>query len=245
MNPIQKAFESFSTRARSERARLFRENFDFDADTKVLDLGSEDGANIAAILAGTKVPPENVFIADIDQRALDRGKERFGFTRVLLKEGGALAFADGFFDVIYCSSVIEHVTVPKTQIWEIRSGREFRERSWKQQQGFAADIIRAGRQYFVQTPCRSFPVESHTWLPFVGMIPREIFIPVLQAANVLWVKGSIPDFNLLAVYEMQKLFPDARIELEKKFGLTKSIMAIKTNKTEKAETDIAQKESEN
>jgi hypothetical protein len=72
-------------------------------------------------------------------------------------------------------------------------------------------------------------LESHTWLPLIGHLPRPILIAAMRVANRLWVKKSIPDFRLLNSSEMQKLFPDARIEVEKKFGFTKSIMAIKPN----------------
>lgn len=242
MNPIRKAFERLSASARADRARLFRECFDLDIYTKVLDLGSEDGTNIASILEGTEVRPANVFIADIDREALERGKERFGFSPAYIKEGERLPFDERYFDIVYCSSVIEHVTGPKARIWEIKSDREFRSRAWERQTAFAADIQRVGRQYFVQTPCRSFPIESHTWLPLVGILPRWILIPVMKAANAVWIKRSIPDFNLLSPLEMQKLFPEARIELETRSGMTKSIMAIRSNKPGKTESDVGKEE---
>lgn len=214
-------------RARAKRARIFRAHFVLAPDSKVLDIGSENGANIAAVLEGTSVSPENVYIADISETAINEGRERFGFTPVKIPESGRLPFEDGYFDVVYCSSVIEHVTVPKSLVWSLRSGAEFRERAWARQQEFAREIVRLGKGYYVQTPCRSFPIESHSWMPLAGYIPRRALVPLLRATNRFWIKQTSPDWHLLSVAEMRALFPDAEIVKETVAGLTKSVMAIR------------------
>jgi SAM-dependent methyltransferase len=208
--------------------RLFRESFGLGESTRILDLGSESGGNIHAVLDGTPVRPENTFIADINPRVLERGRERFGFVPVLVGQSGKLPFPDGYFDIVYCSSVIEHVTVPKEQVWTVRSGREFRERSLAHQREFAREIQRVGRQFFVQTPYRWFLVESHSWLPFVSWLPRRLQLPVLKTAAKFWPKSTNPDWYLLDRGELQSMFADAEIRDEKWLGLTKSIMAVKS-----------------
>jgi hypothetical protein len=45
-----------------------------------------------------------------------------------------------------------------------------------------------------------------------------------------WIKKSEPDFNLLGTKEMKILFPGAEIICETKFGMTKSIMAVRSDK---------------
>lgn len=229
MNPVNKIVKNLSAKAREKRAKLFLENFALDDKTKILDLGSESGANIYNILKSTSVAPENVFIADIDEDLIKKGSEEFGFNAVLINEKGAIDFPDGFFDIVYCSSVIEHTTVNKTEVWEFKNGAEFKKAAWRRQKAFAAEIIRLGKQYFVQTPSKSFPVESHTWLPIVGYLPREVLLPVLRISNKFWVKAAEPDFNLLGEGEMKNLFPGAKIVREKSFGLTKSLMAVKSD----------------
>ncbi len=217
----------FSRFARGKRAAIFREHFKISKDTKLLDLGSENGQNVFNLLSGYDYDPSNIYIADIDPKALEQGHEKFGFSKVLIAENEPLPFADKFFDIVFCSSVIEHVTIPKAELWNVRSGREFRKRSLEHQKDFAAEISRLGARYFVQTPAKSFPIESHTWLPFMGYLPRRLFLPILSATNRVWVKAAPPDFNLLTKADMRSLFPDSTILNEKIFGLTKSIMALK------------------
>jgi len=228
MDPISKFAWKFSVNARRKRAELFRSRFNIDQRARILDLGSENGSNIHNVLQDTNFKAENIYIADIDRAAIEEGQRTYGFNPVFITEGDPLPFPDRFFDIVYCSSVIEHTTIPKTDMWNIRDQRQFEKLAWKKQKMFAGEIVRLGKQYFVQTPSKTFPIESHTWLPFVGYLPRQYFLPILRLSNKLWVKKAHPDFNLLGKKEMQALFPYAKIVEEKKWGLTKSVMAINT-----------------
>jgi SAM-dependent methyltransferase len=224
---ISRLFKAFSQKARAKRAALFRASFTLDENTRILDLGSESGDNIYAVLRGTRVKPGNVYIADIQPRALEQGKARYGFVPVLVSESGPLPFPDGYFDIVFCSSVIEHVTLPKRDVWTEYSGSRFRSASRTRQREFAAEIRRLGRQFFVQTPYRHFPIEPHSLLPFVAWLPRWLLIPVLRLAHFVWITEPRPDWYLMNRHELTELFEDARILDEKCWGLTKSIMAVK------------------
>jgi len=197
----------------------------------MLDLGSENGRNINNVLAQTDVKNKNVYIADIGLEALEQGQKMFGYVPVHLPESGKLPFPDEFFDIVYCSSVIEHVTIAKNQVWEITSEKYFQEKSLQRQKKIAEEIDRVGKSYFVQTPYRYFPIESHTWLPFFGFLPRKILIPALKMTNRFWVKKTSPDWHLLTRRQMKELFPGAKILEEKVWGLTKSIIAVKQGRT--------------
>lgn len=229
MNPIKTIVRWFSKLARAKRAKIFRDSFFLDNNTRILDLGSENGSNINTILKGCGVHPENVYIADIKADLVTQGSKLFGFNPVIINEAEALPYPDGFFDIVYCSSVIEHVTVPKEKVWTLYSGSEFRTKSHRRQKEFANEIRRLGKQYFVQTPYRYFPLESHSWLPFVALLPRRILIPTLYFTNLFWVKKTNPDWHLLGRKEMSDLFGSSKIINEKIFGLTKSIMAVHSN----------------
>lgn len=229
MDAISKFATAFSRKSREKRASVFRDSFLLDKNTKILDLGSENGSNIHAVLQGTDVKPENVYIADIDSSLIEEGATRYGFVPVLINELKQLPFNDGFVDIVYCSSVIEHVTVPKEKVWSMYSGKEFKNESFNRQKEFANEIQRIGKQYFIQTPYKHFPIESHTWLPFIACLPRRMMIPVLKVTNLFWVKKTAPDWHLLNREEMYSLFKEAKIISEKSIGLTKSIMAIKNH----------------
>lgn len=228
MNSIKSFVKSYTKKARKKRAEIFKNSFSIDENTKILDLGSENGSNIHFVLQGVNYAPQNVYIADIDQPSVKEGANTYGYVPVIMAEFARLPFDDNYFDIVYCSSVIEHVTVRKDRIWSLYSGKKFKSMSLKQQKLFSNEIQRLGKQYFVQTPYKFFPIESHTWLPFIALLPRRVLIPILMITNIVWVKRTSPDWYLLGKNEMVALFPDASIVSEKSFGLIKSIMAIKS-----------------
>lgn len=194
-------------------------------ETTILDLGSEDGSHIHSVLLNSAVQPENVHIADVDASAVQRGHARYGYRPIVIDEAGRLPFPDKCFDIVFCSSVIEHVTVPKEQVWS--NGDDFLRLATDRQTEFAAEIERIAKQYFVQTPYKWFPIESHTWLPFVGWLPRKVLIRVLPYTNRFWIKTTKPDWRLLNAEELAEMFSGSEIIQERFMGLTKSIIAIK------------------
>lgn len=138
---------------------------------------------------------------------------------------------DGYFDIIFCSSVIEHATVDKKDILTIQTNKEFRHLALKRQKRFAEEIRRAGKSYFVQTPYKYFPLESHSRLPVIlVLLPRQLQIKIIKCFRKFWFARTTPDWNLLTVKDMKFLFPGAKILKERALFFTKSLMAIKPKK---------------
>ena len=171
---------------------------------------------------------KNIWVADISPKDLKVAQERYGLQTVLIEESKPLPFPDQFFDIVFCSSVIEHVTIPKSEIYWCRNGREFARRAFENQRLFAGEIRRLGKRYFVQTPHRYFIIEAHTWLPMpIALLPRPMLLKLIPLLNRFWIKQTHPDWYLLTPRQMQQLFPEAKIVIERWWGLPKSIMAYK------------------
>ena len=127
-------------------------------------------------------------------------------------------FREHQFDVVYSNSVIEHVGDPTDM------------------QRMAREVRRVGKRYFMQTPNRYFPIEPHFVFPFFQFLPRTVQIALVQNFNLGWVERNperksaeraVDFIRLLSLKEMHELFPDAKIEKERLFGLTKSLIAYK------------------
>lgn len=166
-------------------------------------------------------------MADISSSAVANAQKRFGFNPIQLDETGRLPFDEASFDIVFCSSVIEHVTVPKAEVWTLRDGDEFKRRSIAHQREFASEIARVGRGYFVQVPYRWFPIETHTWLPFVGYLPRPAQVMTIRLSNRLWIKKTQPDFYLPSKAEMLGHFQGAQLRYERSIGFVKSLIVFK------------------
>lgn len=221
---VSTAVLSTSARARAGRAQLLHRELSPRADWAVLDLGSADGRHIHSILPACT----NVCLADVDVEAASAGAAAYGYSFVPLGDDGRLPFPDGQFDLVFCSSVLEHVTGPKgAASWESDAGA-FECTAARHQARFASEIRRVGRSYFVQTPYRYFPIDSHTWLPApVALLPRPMLLRLLSFTNRFWIKQTQPDWHLLSRHRMAALFPDARIVTERFCGLPKSLIAVR------------------
>jgi len=199
-------------RFRARRMREFFARFDITAETRILDVG------------GT---PANWLLAGIRPRVTllntPRGQERdeSGFTFVS-GDGRFLPFRDQAFEIVFSNSVIEHV-----------GDRD-------QQRRFAEEVRRVGKHYWVETPNRRFPVEQHLLTPFVHWLPRNwqrawvtrwtIWDFVERPSpdrREYYLRHYLDDVRLLSARELAALFPGAEILRERKFGLTKSLIAVK------------------
>lgn len=165
-------------------------------------------------------------IADRERENLEKATKA-GMQGIYLdSEDGSLPFSDGHFDVVFCNSVIEHVTGRKTET--SRFGPDWHRRARSAQQAFASEIRRIGRRYFVQTPHRGFPLDQHVWLPFTHWLPRRAQRRLVRVTDTYWVKYcGVVDWLLLGVAEMRELFPDAEVVVERWSGLPKSVIAYR------------------
>lgn len=191
----------------------------------VLDLGGEWGDFLARIRNRLQA---KFVIADISEEYRSTVQQKYGFEFVLLEEGQPLPFNDKEFDIVINNSVIEHVTLPKERCVANIAQAEWISKSLQRQQQFATEIRRVGKAYFVQTPHKNFPIETHTWLPFVNLLSHSHTASLVRVTDKYWIKHcGYVDWNLLGPVEMKTLFPDAELYIERFLGLQKSIIAYR------------------
>jgi 2-polyprenyl-3-methyl-5-hydroxy-6-metoxy-1,4-benzoquinol methylase len=172
-------------------------------DEPILDVGAGAGGALERFNASN--PIVAVDLAPQTDTWLDQAN-----VTVRVADGTSLPYADGEFPVVFSNSVIEHVP------------RELRP-------AFAAEIRRVGRRYFVQTPNRYFPIEPHYQVPFFQFLPKRTQRWLKQRLTLGWHdKGHWEDIDLLSASELRRLFPDSVIHRERLFGLTKSLVAVRS-----------------
>jgi hypothetical protein len=207
----------------SRRVALFLQLMRPEVGATILDVGGGDGEFMQRVRAHTDV---RATIADIDEAALAAARAR-GFATVSLREGERLPFRDREFDIVFANSVIEHVTLPKVLcISEQFSQAEWIAASRQSQAAFAHELRRIGSSYFIQTPHAAFPIESHTWLPFVGWLSHDATVRLVRLTDRVWAKHcGYVDWCLLDEREMKRLLPDADLHVERMCGFPKSLIA--------------------
>lgn len=115
-----------------------------------------------------------------------------------------LPFAGGAFDLVYCSSVIEHVAP-------------------EQRAALCRELLRVGRGVYVQTPAWSFPIEPHALLPVAHWLPPAIRRPYWR----LGAQGHWEDVRLLRRGELGRLLPGTTVHGEAVGPVTKSWIAVR------------------
>jgi hypothetical protein len=127
------------------------------------------------------------------------------------------AFAAEGFHLVHANSVIEHVG------------------DWTQMKAMARDVARIAPRYFVQSPYYWFPIEPHWRVPALHWFSDPVRAKILLALKPGFSNPQTFDeamieaqsARILDVQQLATLFPDARIQRERVFGLTKSIMAVR------------------
>ncbi|HEV2981808.1 MAG TPA: class I SAM-dependent methyltransferase [Solirubrobacteraceae bacterium] len=175
--PLARLASPLAARARRRRHEQFWALTGVDARAHVLDLGC--GA------LGLRALEPDLDITGVD--LVERPSYPGPFVRADAAAG--LPFAEDEFDLVYCSSVIEHV--PRAR-----------------RAPFAAELRRVGRGWFVQTPARSFPIEPHSLLPFAHWLPPRLRRPYWR----LGAAGAWEDISLLSRRELEALFGPALAE---------------------------------
>jgi SAM-dependent methyltransferase len=172
--PLARLASPLAARARARRHARFFALARLPAGGRVLDLGCGR--------LGLRALEPALDITGLD--LVDRPDYPGPFVRANAAEG--LPFAADEFDLVYCSSVIEHVPRP-------------------QRAAFAAEVRRVGRGWFAQTPAFSFPLEPHALLPFAHWLPPGLRRHYWR----LGAAGSWEQMALLRRSEMEQLFGPA------------------------------------
>ena len=195
---------------RESRMAAFRERLQVSAECTVLDIGGYPSTWSDL----DPLPSVTLLNLDPEMVRLARPESMRAHT------GNACQmpqYADGEFAVAFSNSVIEHVG------------------SWANQQRFAAEARRVADGIWIQTPAREFPLEPHYLTPLIHWLPRswQKRLARVTVAAILggWTRerceGMVDELRLLSYPEVQRLFPDCEILVERFMGLPKSYIAVR------------------
>jgi SAM-dependent methyltransferase len=212
---VQKSF-------RKKRMQRFGSVFSFSRGLFLRQLRILDVGGTAEIWALLPLPEASRVVLLNMPRAGEGRKSAAAGLEYVHGDGCHLPFADQAFDIVFSNSVIEHVGGPDAQ------------------ERFALEVARAGRGYWVQTPNRYFPIETHLLMPMVHLLPRAWRAFIVRRFTVwqwinrpaadekrFYIEHFVSDIRLLSAGDMQRLFPDAVILRERFLMFTKSLIAYR------------------
>lgn len=207
-HPLRSLVSKVSFKARKTMFQLFMTSIQPRNNDKVLDVGVTPDTSLPDSNFFEKLYPypENITMSSIEDAS--NLLAEFPGVSFCRTQGCELPFEDNSFDIVFCSAVLEHVG----------------ERA--QQAQFISELLRVGRKIFITTPNRGFPIEVHTFIPFIHWLPQQLHQKILRAIGIeFWAKTE--NLNLLTEKSLLRLFPDThKLTLKKHrlFGIASNLI---------------------
>ena len=206
---LRKVATKVALRAREKMYRQFVAAIPFDDTTTVIDIGVTPDRDLADSNFFERLypHPERLTATSIEDASfLEEQHPGLTFVRT---DGATLPFTDGQFGIAFSSAVVEHVGDRAAQ------------------RRFVEEMCRVSDRFFLTTPNRWFPIELHTFLPFVHWLPQRWHQAVLRRLGLrFWAETA--NLDLLTADELRGLFPaDAvvRISRNRTLGWCSNLVA--------------------
>jgi len=210
-NPLTRFKSIISHKARNKMFNHFVSLAKPAEKDKVLDMGVTPDTSLIESNYFEKMYPytHNITMSTVED-ASNLESIFKGATFVKNKAGDAFPFENKQFDILFCSAVIEHV------------GGD------NEQRFFIQECVRVAKKIYLTTPNKSFPVEFHTYLPFVHYLPQHIHQKILRGLKMdFWAETS--NLNLFTSKKLYSMIPsdvckNARIYYNRLFGFTTNLI---------------------
>ncbi|MDP2843941.1 MAG: methyltransferase domain-containing protein [Acetobacterium sp.] len=156
----------FSCKARKKMFDIFVKLLCPMEDDEILDLGATPDTELPDSNLFDKLYPykSKITVASIEDCS-DLVEELSLKEFVYNQPKKALPFADNQFDICFCSAVLEHVG------------------GFEDQEFFLQECLRVANRIFITTPYRYFPLEMHTFIPFLHWLPWKTFQKIVRATK--------------------------------------------------------------
>lgn len=157
-----------------------------------------------------------VDLDDVEITLVNLSAESCPYKNITSRKGDATAmpeYAEKSYDIVFSNSVIEHLFTEDAQ------------------RAMAREVMRIGKDFWVQTPNRWFPMEPHFQVPGWQWLPRSVRIEILMrrrcgrrgpCARREDAESLVDEVRLLGYRELSEMFPGAKVVPERFGGLVKS-----------------------
>ncbi len=177
---------------------------------KVLDIGATSDISIDSNFFEEYYPFKNQ-ITVIGKEDASFLEKKYPGLKFIYGDACELPFDDDYFDLAFCSAVIEHVGNRNFQLKLITEG------------------TRVAKNLVITTPNRYFPLEFHTLTPFLHWLPQRFFRFYLKITFRKFFSKE-DNLNLLTSFDLEKMFSSKSLEFknidQKLFGFKSNLVYI-------------------
>lgn len=186
----------FSIKARKKMFDLFMSTVKPSETDEILDLGATPDVKLADSNIFDKMYPYKNRLTVCSIEDCTNIVEELGLKHFCFNEARKpLPFKDKEFKSCFCSAVLEHVG------------------SHSDQEFFINECLRVAERVFITTPYRYFPLEMHTFIPFLHWLPWSFFQKiVLVTKGEFWARTD--NLNLCCKRDINKMHLRRNVDIK-------------------------------
>ena len=209
---LDKYFVSQVKNNRKKFLKIFRNNIFYNKESKLLDVGTTPSFDDHENYLINKFPyKKNITcLSNFDCSIL---KKKFPQVECVVGDGCGMAIENNFFEIVHSNATIEHVG------------------SYKNQVNFIRECVRVSKEYtFITTPNRFFPMDFHSKIPLINLLPKNIFRKILKLFGDNFFSKE-ENLNLLSKNEIKIMLSELEIKnfkiIENRFlGLVSNFLLV-------------------
>ena len=211
---LDKILKKAILKSRINIFKIFLEKVKFDKNSKILDVGTTPILESHENIIFHQYKWRNNITGFSNQNCSLLNK-KFKSNKFIRGNATNIKLKKNLFNISFCSATIEHVG------------------SYKNQKKLISELFRVSKNYvFLTTPHRGFPIDFHTKLPFIHLLPKTIHRKILKIIGLNYFALE-KNLNLLFPKDIVQILKTLKIKNYKivynKFAFLKSniILIIK------------------
>jgi hypothetical protein len=216
-HPFRGLASKVSLQSRQKMFGIFMNLLKPSATTTVLDVGVTPDRSLAESNFFEELYPHKEMLTATSIEDASFLSELYPGLTFVQTGKSVLPFDDQSFDIVVSFAVLEHVGTRAEQT------------------AFVHELARVGKQVFVTTPDKAFPIEVHTFWPFLHWLPQPLHQRFLRLVGMsFWAKTE--NLNLLDKHTIRELFPagmGVQILHKRLLGFSSNLMAHGVNNGKK------------
>lgn len=190
---LHRLYSFFIKKKRLEIYKIFKKETKPNKTIKLLDVGTtsslESHENI--LLNKFKWKSNIYCLSNLNLKKL---KQKYPLAKFYQGDGRQMFFKNNQFNIVFSSATIEHVGSLKNQI------------------KFIKECYRVSNRFiFITTPNRNYPIEFHTRLPLLHLLPNKIFRKILKLFGENFLSQE-EQLNLLSEKDLIKICNKLKIK---------------------------------
>ena len=190
---LDKILKKFILKSRINIFKIFLKNVKFDKNSKILDVGTTPILDSHENIIFQQYKWRNN-ITGFSNQDCNMLNNKFKFNKFIKGDATNIQLKKNLFDISFCSATIEHVG------------------SYKNQKKLISELFRVSKNYvFLTTPHRGFPIDFHTKLPLIHLLPKNIHRKILKIIGLSYFAIE-KNLNLLFPKDIVQILKTLKIK---------------------------------